>query len=103
MSILDKVKRQFDMAGVAVTAIELVRDIAQKKIGGNQSAGALLDIVAQLAERVIAAFSGGEDPRDLQKWVTELRASMTSRSQANDDEVDDVVDEIIDDKFDKNG
>jgi hypothetical protein len=92
MSFLSTAKRYLDMSSVALSALELVGDIARGKLGSKtDDAINLLDIISKIVERVKAGFDGKADPADIKAEIAKMRNDLQSG--------DDAVDAAVDEKF----
>jgi hypothetical protein len=89
MSLLDKAKKFFDMSSVALSALELVGDIAKGELGSRgTSAVELLELIAKIVEKVKAGFDGTVSAADIKAEIAKMRSDIAANDAAADAAVD---------------
>jgi hypothetical protein len=90
MSFLSKAKRYFDLGAVAMSALELVFDVAKGHVGKDaQTALNGLEKIIKIGEVVRSGLEGNADPATLKAEIAKMRSDL----QTGDAAVDDAIDE----------
>jgi hypothetical protein len=88
MSWIGKLRGGLDMASTAVSALELIGQLARGKIGTKHSRLEILDLIAKIVDRIQAGVTGASKPEDVRAEIDKIRADLGGNNATVDAEAD---------------
>lgn len=87
-----KIRGGLDMVSVALSALDLIGQLASGKLAATKGGLERLELISKIVDRVKDGTAGGAKPEDIRSYIDKMRADLSGNNAAVDAEADEKFD-----------